>query len=290
MRYGEPSIGAALDRLRDAGCDAHPRRAALPAVRGQHDRLGRRRRRGAGRRERAAFRVLRVVDTFHDDPGYIARAGRRRERLLDAARPARAPRAVVPRRAAPDARPRRSLSLLLPDDGAPARARARARVDASGRSHSSRASAAAAGSSRTRGRAGRARQAKLRRVDVFAPGFVADCLETLEELAIEGKRTFQAAGGGGLQRHSLPQRASALDRGAGRSRRSRICRAGCSRRPTAAEREIDDAARQGAGRRNLTLVAPPDLALPLAETPAMRLVVSIGFSRTVAARQASAAC
>ena len=35
-----------------------------------------------------------------------------------------------------------------------------------------------------------------RRVDVFAPGFVSDCLETLEELAIEGKRTFQAAGGG----------------------------------------------------------------------------------------------
>ena len=37
---------------------------------------------------------------------------------------------------------------------------------------------------------------KLRRVDVFAPGFVADCLETLEELAIEGKRQFQQAGGG----------------------------------------------------------------------------------------------
>jgi ferrochelatase len=37
---------------------------------------------------------------------------------------------------------------------------------------------------------------KLRRVDVAAPGFVADCLETLEELGIEGKRTFQVAGGG----------------------------------------------------------------------------------------------
>ena len=38
--------------------------------------------------------------------------------------------------------------------------------------------------------------ARPRRVDVFAPGFVSDCLETLEELAIEGKRTYQAAGGG----------------------------------------------------------------------------------------------
>ncbi|OQA33807.1 MAG: Ferrochelatase [Betaproteobacteria bacterium ADurb.Bin341] len=34
-----------------------------------------------------------------------------------------------------------------------------------------------------------------RRVDVICPGFVADCLETLEEIAIEGKATFLAAGG-----------------------------------------------------------------------------------------------
>ncbi len=34
-----------------------------------------------------------------------------------------------------------------------------------------------------------------RRVDVLCPGFVADCLETLEEMAIEGKATFRAAGG-----------------------------------------------------------------------------------------------
>jgi protoporphyrin/coproporphyrin ferrochelatase len=34
-----------------------------------------------------------------------------------------------------------------------------------------------------------------RRVDVFCPGFVADCLETLEEIGIEGKATFIGAGG-----------------------------------------------------------------------------------------------
>ena len=33
------------------------------------------------------------------------------------------------------------------------------------------------------------------RVDVICPGFPADCLETLEEIAIEGKATFLAAGG-----------------------------------------------------------------------------------------------
>jgi ferrochelatase len=35
----------------------------------------------------------------------------------------------------------------------------------------------------------------VKRVDVVAPGFTADCLETLEELAIEGRATFIAAGG-----------------------------------------------------------------------------------------------
>ena len=39
-------------------------------------------------------------------------------------------------------------------------------------------------------------RAKTRRVDILCPGFVADCLETLEEIAMEGKATFLNAGGG----------------------------------------------------------------------------------------------
>jgi len=35
----------------------------------------------------------------------------------------------------------------------------------------------------------------VRRVDVFCPGFVADCLETLEEIGIEGRAMFEKAGG-----------------------------------------------------------------------------------------------
>ncbi|HSC78750.1 MAG TPA: ferrochelatase, partial [Chitinolyticbacter sp.] len=35
----------------------------------------------------------------------------------------------------------------------------------------------------------------VKTLDVVCPGFVADCLETLEEIAIEGKRDFLAAGG-----------------------------------------------------------------------------------------------
>ncbi|MEK7875173.1 MAG: ferrochelatase [Pseudomonadota bacterium] len=36
---------------------------------------------------------------------------------------------------------------------------------------------------------------KLGRVDVVCPGFISDCLETLEEIAIEGKTIFLNAGG-----------------------------------------------------------------------------------------------
>jgi ferrochelatase len=37
---------------------------------------------------------------------------------------------------------------------------------------------------------------KTRRIDVICPGFIADCLETLEEIALEGKTSFLSAGGG----------------------------------------------------------------------------------------------
>jgi len=43
---------------------------------------------------------------------------------------------------------------------------------------------------------------KTKRVDVVCPGFVADCLETLEEIAMEGKEDFQHSGGG--EYHYIP--------------------------------------------------------------------------------------
>ena len=42
----------------------------------------------------------------------------------------------------------------------------------------------------------------MRRLDVICPGFVADCLETLEEIGIEGREIFLGAGGGEF--HLLP--------------------------------------------------------------------------------------
>jgi len=43
---------------------------------------------------------------------------------------------------------------------------------------------------------------KLKRVDIICPGFSSDCLETLEEIAMEGKVTFTANGGGEF--HYIP--------------------------------------------------------------------------------------
>lgn len=43
---------------------------------------------------------------------------------------------------------------------------------------------------------------KTGRVDVICPGFSSDCLETLEEIAMEGKATFLKAGGG--EYHYIP--------------------------------------------------------------------------------------
>ncbi len=45
-------------------------------------------------------------------------------------------------------------------------------------------------------------KAGLRRVDVVCPGFSADCLETLEEIAMEGQEIFHSAGGGDY--HYIP--------------------------------------------------------------------------------------
>jgi protoporphyrin/coproporphyrin ferrochelatase len=45
-------------------------------------------------------------------------------------------------------------------------------------------------------------KAKTARIDVICPGFSADCLETLEEIAMEGKEIFQHAGGG--EYHYIP--------------------------------------------------------------------------------------
>ncbi len=45
-------------------------------------------------------------------------------------------------------------------------------------------------------------KSKVNRIDVVCPGFSSDCLETLEEIAMEGKHIFQSNGGG--EYHYIP--------------------------------------------------------------------------------------
>ena len=50
----------------------------------------------------------------------------------------------------------------------------------------------------------------VREVDVVCPGFVADCLETLEEIAIEARQAFLDAGGRALRYIGCPNDAAAF--------------------------------------------------------------------------------
>ena len=140
---------------------------------------------------------LRFVKHYHDDPGYIAALAAAGARAL-AARTAAADMLVLSFHGVPE----RTLQLGDPyhcechEDGAAAgrAAGAGARTSCCVTFQSRfgkaqwlralhRADAAAAGAQ------------GVERVDVICPGFVADCLETLEEIDQEARAAFLAAGG-----------------------------------------------------------------------------------------------
>ena len=145
MRYGNPAVAGAMDRLRGGRLRPHPGRAAVSAVRGEHHGLGDGRR---VRRTRSGMRrmpALRAIDCFHDDPGYIKALAHSDQRRLDEARPAGPAGAELPRPAAALARPGRPLPLPMPQDGAAAGGGAGPRRRRSTPSPSSRASARPSG-------------------------------------------------------------------------------------------------------------------------------------------------
>ncbi|HZR67699.1 MAG TPA: ferrochelatase [Burkholderiales bacterium] len=195
MRYGAPAIGEALRRLKRDGCDRmlvvplYPQYAAssTASVFDEVAAFVRRARHVPG---------LRLVRGFHDHPGYIgALAARVREHWQAAGRPDQ---------------------LVMSFHGLPQRSVERGDPYESECRHTARLLADALGLGEDRWRiAFQSRfgagewlkpytasalaelgRARTRRVDVVCPGFVADCLETLEEIGIEGKQTFLAAGGG----------------------------------------------------------------------------------------------
>jgi len=159
---------------------------------------------------------LRFVETFHADPGYIkALAQNVNDDWVKHGHPDHLVLSFhgLPRRTLDRGRP---LPLPVSRDGALAHAGARPRVEAMDACLS-----VALGSGEwlkpyTFDVVKQLGRSSTRRVDVFCRGFVADCLETLEEIAIEAQgevpevrqaRNF----------HLIPclRRASSLDRGAG---------------------------------------------------------------------------
>jgi ferrochelatase len=198
MRYGEPAIGEALRALDLAGVE---RVAVLPlypqysasTTASVHDAVG---------AELAQWRrrpALRLLGDYHGDAGWL-------EALAASVR------------AHWDAHGRGDL-LLFSFHGLP-EAQDRAGDPYAGQCRASAAALAARLQLREdewqlafQSRFGRARwlqpytdavlaqlaHAGRRRVDVLCPGFAVDCLETLEEIAVDNAARFRAAGGESLR-------------------------------------------------------------------------------------------
>ena len=194
MRYGEPSIGGALRRLKEAGCDRilvfplYPQYAASSTATAFDE---------VARFIQGTRNVpeIRMVRHFHDHPAYVAAlAAQVREHWEANGRPDK---------------------LLMSFHGLPRYALARGDPYHCECQKTARLLAEALQLADShwqlgfQSRFGRAEWLKpytlltlqdharkgVRRVDVICPGFVADCLETLEEIGIEGKQAFLAAGG-----------------------------------------------------------------------------------------------
>ena len=194
MRYGAPSIPAVLDAMRARGCTRilvlplYPQYSASTSAT-VVDEVGRCLAHWRNQPE------IRFVRNFHDHPGYIAAVVKSvREHWLLNGEPER---------------------LLLSFHGIPRRS-----LDLGDPYHcechkTGRLVAEGLGIARERvlvtfqSRFGKAEWLKpytqptleslaaqgIKRVDVMCPGFVADCLETLEEIAMECKEAFLEKGG-----------------------------------------------------------------------------------------------
>ena len=192
MRYGRPAIGERLQALKDAGCE----RILLSPLYPQYCAATTATANDKAFLALAAMRwqpAIRTLPPYHDDPAYIGALAEVIGAEL-AALPFE-PDAVV---ASFHGMPRRTLSLGDPYH-CHCRKTARLLSERMGRELHV-AFQSRFGPAKWLGPATDAELVRLagegkRRVAVFAPGFSADCLETLEELAIRGRESFLAAGG-----------------------------------------------------------------------------------------------
>jgi ferrochelatase len=202
MRYGEPSIARVLDEMRRAGCERLLVLPLYPQCSGSTT--------GSvldcvsatlGRTENAP--ALRAVQQFHDHPAYIGALG---DLVRDYWRANGRPETLVmsfhgiPKRTVDRGDPyhRQCLEtarLLAAELELPEASWQAAFQSRFGRAEWLQPYTATVLDALAR---------QGRRVDVVCPGFVADCLETLEEIGIEGQAAFRAAAAGGGELRLLP--------------------------------------------------------------------------------------
>ncbi|MGA9582109.1 MAG: ferrochelatase [Allosphingosinicella sp.] len=192
MRYGEPAIAKRIDALKAHGCERiliaplYPQYCAATTATANDEAF-------AHLRRLRWQPAVRTLPPYHDDPAYIEALKARLEEGLGSLD--FEPQAIV---ASFHGMPQRTLELGDPYH-CHCRKTARLLSEASGRqlivafqSRFGRAKWLEPATDKIL----EALPAKgVTKVAIFAPGFSADCLETLEELAIRGRDSFLAAGG-----------------------------------------------------------------------------------------------
>ena len=192
MRYGNPAIGDAIDRLKAAGCERilaaplYPQYCAATTA-SAHDAIF------AAIARMRWQPALRTLPPYHDDPRYIAALKASLERQI-------AGLDFTPERVLLSfhGMPQRTLAL-----GDPYHCHCRKTARLLGEAMQIPVDTA------FQSRFGRAKWLEpatdtvlaaypaqgVTRLAIAAPGFSADCLETLEELGIRGREQFLGAGG-----------------------------------------------------------------------------------------------
>lgn len=194
MRYGSPSIDSVITELRAAGCDRilvlplYPQYAASTTA-SVYDAVF------ASVEKMRNVPAIRLVKHFHDHPAYIsALATQVSQYWVENGKPEKLVLSFhgVPKFSLDKGDPyhcecHKTARLLTRELGVDPEM-----VITTFQSRFGRAEWLKPYTIDTMKRLGKA---KSKRVDVFCPGFVSDCLETLEEIAIENKGVFLKAGG-----------------------------------------------------------------------------------------------